>query len=131
MFVLNGITQILMDIDALYQLVGMKIRNAREEAGISQTKLAKALGMSRASVVNIEAGRQRAPLHILWQVAEKLGIELVSFIPQQSEYEEEKNTILLKPEFATIIEEAVCGDPAAKRDILAYISTVKSNTGTK
>lgn len=43
------------------------------------------LNISRTSVVNIEAGRQHAPLHLLWQIAEILGIDVLMLIPNQNE----------------------------------------------
>ncbi len=68
----------MTDFDELYRELGRKIRQARERQGerLSQDALAKQLGISRASIVNIEAGRQRTPLHLLWQIAELLGTEL-------------------------------------------------------
>jgi transcriptional regulator with XRE-family HTH domain len=65
----------MADLDELYGEVGRKLRQARETQGLSQERLAKQLGISRASVVNIEAGRQRAPLHLLWQLSEALGTD--------------------------------------------------------
>ena len=71
------------DFEDLYIELGKKLRQAREAQGLSQEKLAGQLGISRASVVKIEAGRQRAPLHLLWQFSEALGIELCLLIPRR------------------------------------------------
>jgi transcriptional regulator with XRE-family HTH domain len=68
--------------------VGRKIRartRARDAQRLSQDKLATRLGISRASIVNIEAGRQHAPLNLLWKIAELLGVELTTLIPQRAE----------------------------------------------
>lgn len=72
---------------ALYQLLGERIRLARASlpGSLSQAALAQRLGVSRASVVNIEAGRQHAPLSLLWKIAEQLGVELGSLIPSRAE----------------------------------------------
>ena len=77
----------MADFDELYRELGRRIRQARERngEGLSQDALAKQLGISRASVVNIEAGRQRAPLHLLWQIAQLLGTDLTSLIPRNEE----------------------------------------------
>lgn len=128
MFVLSNILLTYMDVESLYQLIGTKIREARERAGLSQAKLAQSLGMSRASVVNIEAGRQRPPVHILWQIAEKLGTETALLIPKQREYDEQTQPVSLEPEFFKKIEEAASGDSATKRDLVAFISKIKSRT---
>ena len=74
-----------MEGDVLYRLVGQRIRAARRQAQVSQAGLAERLGLSRVSVVNIEAGRQRAPLHVLWQIAEALGTEVSLLIPSQAD----------------------------------------------
>jgi transcriptional regulator with XRE-family HTH domain len=73
----------LMDINELYRYIGSKIREARENASLSQAALAKSLDMSRASIVNIEAGRQRPPVHVLWQISEKVGTKVSQLIPNQ------------------------------------------------
>ena len=48
----------MADFDELYSELGRKIRHVRESKQLTQGELAKRLGISRASVVNIEAGRQ-------------------------------------------------------------------------
>ncbi|PYV47192.1 MAG: hypothetical protein DMG92_16765, partial [Acidobacteria bacterium] len=75
------------DIQSLYRAVGAKIRAARENSAekISQNKLSKRLDISRASIVNIEAGRQHAPLSLLWRIAEALSVELVTLVPRRAE----------------------------------------------
>lgn len=75
------------DHDALYRAVGERIRRERERQAerVSQAELAKKLGISRASIVNIEAGRQRAPLFLLWKIALQLDVELASLIPSKSD----------------------------------------------
>ena len=69
----------------LYQVVGDRVRRARNRAGLTQMALAEDLDVSRASVVNIEKGRQRPPLHLLWSLAERLGLEAVDLIPTQEQ----------------------------------------------
>ena len=73
--------------DLLYQLVGERIRKTRElhVPKMSQAQLAELLDMSRASVVNVEAGRQHAPLHLLWRVAEVLEISINELFPEPEE----------------------------------------------
>lgn len=117
-----------MDELALYRLIGERIKSARERAGLSQAKLAKKLEMSRASIVNIEAGRQRAPVHILWQIAEALSTEVALMIPKQSEFQEEISPLSLDSDTVAQIEEAANGDLATKRRLTAFISSAKSQT---
>lgn len=60
-------------IEPVYGLVAMKIRHVRETLGLQQEELAKRVGYTRTSIVNIEAGRQRLPLHVVEEIARALG----------------------------------------------------------
>ncbi len=73
-----------MNIDEhiLYQRIGAAIRKYREAAGISQSHLATAVGLLRTSIANLEAGRQRAPLHTLYPICIELGIEITDVLPR-------------------------------------------------
>jgi transcriptional regulator with XRE-family HTH domain len=77
----------MADDDTLYRVIGARIRDSRKRSAerFSQARLAKHLDVSRASIVNIEAGRQHAPLHLLWRIAEVLGTDLVSLIPRRTD----------------------------------------------
>lgn len=59
-------------VNQLYEAVGVRIRDARQRAKLTQTELAQRLDMTRSSVANFEAGRQRVTLHTLLQIAEEL-----------------------------------------------------------
>ncbi len=60
-------------IEAVHQGVGIRIRSVREMLGISQAELAKRVNLTRTSLVNIEAGRQRMLLHSIEDFARALG----------------------------------------------------------
>lgn len=119
-----------MDIDLFYRLIGQRIREARKRIPkLSQARLAEKLAVSRASVVNIEAGRQHAPLHLLWQIAVELQTELALLIPNQQEYSAHG----AEPERldeATVakIEAAVGDDPEAMRLLAKFVSSVRTPT---
>src|ERR1700723_3873382 len=102
----------MADFDDLYRELGRKIRQARERQGqkLSQGALAQRLGISRASMVNIEAGRQHAPLHLLWQIAELLGSDLTLLIPSRDELLPPTDQIQLDKEMMKQIEAAANGD---------------------
>lgn len=46
-------------VDTFSKSFGSRVKEAREAAGLTQTQLADRLGMTRSSVANIEAGRQK------------------------------------------------------------------------
>jgi DNA-binding XRE family transcriptional regulator len=58
---------------ALYSAVGAELKARRMVCGVNQDFLALEVGLSRASIANIEGGRQAVPLHHLAKIAEALG----------------------------------------------------------
>ncbi len=118
----------MSDDEFLYQAVGEKIRHVRERSRpkLSQAQLATRLGVSRASIVNIEAGRQHAPLHVLWQIAGILGTELALLIPQRDELLETQVPIKLDERTISQIETAANGDPETRRQLTGFISKTKA-----
>lgn len=57
--VLNGETM----IEPCYRLFGAKVEQVRNVLGWTQNELAKKVGLTRTSITNIEAGRQRILMH--------------------------------------------------------------------
>lgn len=49
--------------EPVYRLLGAKIEQMRTMLGWTQQELAKKVGLTRTSICNIEAGRQRILLH--------------------------------------------------------------------
>ncbi|MCA1671851.1 MAG: helix-turn-helix domain-containing protein, partial [Actinobacteria bacterium] len=68
-------------VDQLYEVIGERIRAARVHAGTTQTELGQRVGLTRSSIANIEAGRQRAMIHTLLQVAQALEVALADVVP--------------------------------------------------
>jgi transcriptional regulator with XRE-family HTH domain len=112
----------MADFGELYRELGRKLRQAREGLHLSQELLARRLDISRASMVNIEAGRQRAPLHLLWQVAELLETELTSLIPNRQELLVPRNQMQLDKEMMKKIEEVADGDPGAIKILTGFVT---------
>lgn len=65
----------------LYLFIAQRIRAARIEADLTQEELANELGLSRASVVNIELGNQRILLHHLYLIAMATNVDILYFLP--------------------------------------------------
>lgn len=66
--------------DQFYVEVGRRVRVARGSR--TQAQLAAALGMTRSSVANLEAGRQRIPLHIFILATRALGVPIGDLLPR-------------------------------------------------
>jgi transcriptional regulator with XRE-family HTH domain len=62
--------------------VGVRLQRARKERGITQAELAQRLGLPRPSYANIESGRQRVPLDVVWRAAVVLGVSITALVPE-------------------------------------------------
>lgn len=67
-------------IQPIYILVGAKIAHMREALGWNQADLARRIGLTRASVANIETGRQRILLHDVETIARAFQTNARHFI---------------------------------------------------
>lgn len=71
---------------AVYQIIGERLKNRREEVGISQVELAENIKeIGRTSISNIEKGRQQTPIHVLYKICNELAIDINSILPTQAE----------------------------------------------
>lgn len=122
------------DEEALYRAVGERIRTARERqtARLSQAALAKNLEISRASIVNIEAGRQHAPLYLLWKIAKQLDVELLSLIPSTTDLAILPSTAILDDEMREELKKYTNGDAATESALASFIAqAVEQLSGSK
>ena len=56
--------------------IGIAIRDAREDAGITQTELAARMGVAQSALSRIEAGRANITVEMLSRIANALGAPL-------------------------------------------------------
>lgn len=71
--------------EKLYQIIGQHLVQRRKQLDMTQDVLAEKVGVLRTSIANIEAGRQKAPLGLLFRLCTSLGIELSSILPSNKE----------------------------------------------
>ena len=71
----------LMNPDPIYRHIGTILRDRRKLLRITQDKLARRLTISRASLANIETGRQRLLVHQLYRLAAELGLRPSDLLP--------------------------------------------------
>jgi transcriptional regulator with XRE-family HTH domain len=71
--------------DKYYQVIGELIAVKRKVIKIRQEDLAKAIGLTRTSIVNIEAGRQRLSIHTLYRIADVLKTDIHSLLPKSTQ----------------------------------------------
>jgi transcriptional regulator with XRE-family HTH domain len=71
--------------DAFYKQVGEIIREKRKARGLSQDGLAKAVGLKRPSISNIEKGRQNILLHTFCDIADTLNSTANALLPERTQ----------------------------------------------
>lgn len=74
---------VIMDDELFYKEFGKKLKDFRGKAHLTQSELAERVGLSRTSVTNIEVGRQKIPLHLLYTLAASLGVEPAQLLPRK------------------------------------------------
>lgn len=85
-----------------YKLVGAKVRSARIEAGLSQAILAEQVGLTRSSVANLEAARQRTSLYHFVLISRALGAEVSELLPDEPSPYDSQFTSSLQNELADL-----------------------------
>lgn len=86
----------------IYKKVGAKIKYARKAKGLKQQELAKELKLSRASMVNIEAGRQHITLDKLIKICELTGFKISEFLEDSGRELPEKIEYISKIDIAIL-----------------------------
>lgn len=100
---------------ALYKLLGTRIKELREEKKYKQEYFASLLKISRASLVNIEQGRQRPPLHNLYEIARILEVTITDLLPALPSDNE------VKPNYATEVDKKKIKSPDKLLDFIRSI----------
>ena len=74
-----------MDEQSIYRELGRAVATRRKMVGLTQAEVAKDVGISRASIANIESGRQKVLLHQVYGLVKALDLkaitELVPAVP--------------------------------------------------
>lgn len=74
---------ILVEVDTFYADLGRRLRFHRERRHMTQEQLGASLdpATTRASIANVEAGKQRVLAHTLVQLAETLSVSVGELLP--------------------------------------------------
>jgi transcriptional regulator with XRE-family HTH domain len=71
-----------LPLPQVYRRLGELLRAYRNKARLTQEQLAECVGHTRTSIANIEAGRQRIPLDLLFRLANALQVDTRELIPE-------------------------------------------------
>lgn len=63
-----------VDEETIYREFGKRVAVRRRELRMTQKDLSGRIGLTRASVANIERGQQKLPLHQVYRIAYHLGL---------------------------------------------------------
>lgn len=66
----------MSEIDLIRTSIAVRLRAAREQAGLSQGQVAKILGLQRPSVSEIEAGRRKVSAEELTRLADVYNVSI-------------------------------------------------------
>lgn len=113
--------------DQLYIDLGIKIREARENAGFKQGVFSQMLNLSRASIVNIEKGRQRPPLHLIYEIAKITHCDISNILPSRENKTEEK----IKTSWQNKITESAKGNKETKEKLTRFLKEISTKNNTK
>lgn len=95
-----------------YVAVGKKIADARKRFPKTQEALAADLKVNRATVVNMERGRQQLLLHTIVRVARSLNVAAESLIPEYTFEDIAITNFVNDPNAVAWIEESLNADEA-------------------
>lgn len=68
-----------------YRSFGMRLKAAREAAGLSQEETARLAGLNRAYLSQIETGKRQVSLYLAYRLARALGSRLDSLLEVSDE----------------------------------------------
>ncbi|WP_079085593.1 helix-turn-helix domain-containing protein [Streptomyces dysideae] len=112
-------------IDRFYASVGDRVRDARSAARMTQAELADRLSLARSSIANIEAGRQRIPLHVFFLIADALGADAKDLLPNGVTSQE-------TPKLSNIEARLAAAPDESSRDFIeSALANLTGQTGTK
>lgn len=81
----------------LYKQLGKTIAKRRDDIGLKQDEVAKAIGLARASLANIENGRQRILVHQLFRLVQALKLNSITdLVPHTWELDDDEEVPQLK-----------------------------------
>lgn len=92
-----------MDIVSLF--IGNQVEQQRKDAGLSQSELGVKVGLTRASIANIESGRQRCTFYMIYKICDALNIVVSCLMPTQEWFDKNKNRKVQRVVRIEIIEE--------------------------
>src|SRR3989441_6710292 len=84
------------DVARLYEAIGQRLRHVRERQQLKQEDVADRVGLSRATITQVESGHQKLPLQSLYLIAAALGAAITELLPTVDELSSTDRDILAR-----------------------------------
>lgn len=110
------------ELNRFYAIIGQRIAEARKNASLKQEPFAEMFKLSRASIVNIEKGRQKSSLHLLWEISKKLKIDFTQLLPSTTISSDVEKIKIIGKQIGRKV------DKESKRKILTLIENITEKT---
>lgn len=92
----------MLGVDALAQLVGNRIREARIRADLTQARLAEQVGVEPQTVSAFERGQRTPRLQTLQRIADGTGVRLTALVELDTERADRDDSV--PPELKPLVE---------------------------
>ena len=113
------------------RIVGQRIRDRREQLGISQGRLGKHLGLTFSQIQKYEKGSNRIGAGRLWQIASFLGVPASYFFEGIGSEGRTEKIDGARREEARVLSEAFTGidDSETRASVLALVRSLSGSGG--
>jgi len=115
---------ILPEISEFYKVLGEKLKTERIRKNVSQDKMAQHLGLTRASIINLEKGRHRPSIYQLIQISNLLELDYTSFVPYTDTKNKNKGIVQLNDLKNYVTDQEKIEKPALTA-ISKFLSAIK------
>ncbi|UPK19843.1 helix-turn-helix transcriptional regulator [Bradyrhizobium sp. 131] len=81
----------------LYRIIGATLAAKRKALRLKQSEVADQIGLTRASLANIERGRQKIMLHQIYRLASALKVEsIIDLVPSNFSFEQASGPLMIE-----------------------------------
>ena len=79
-----------------FRVIGQRIKELREQKGLTQTVLASRLGIVRSYLADLERGRQKPGVGMVWSLSRLFGVSMMDIIGKGISFYNNKTKEFLK-----------------------------------
>lgn len=80
----------------IYRIIGAGLAARRKKLRLKQAEVADQIGLTRASLANIERGRQKLMLHQIYKLATALDVDSITdLVPKNYSFQQASGPLLL------------------------------------